>query len=119
MRLLARLSSLLRGLFGRARMAADLDDALAAYQAELVARHPAAGRWLDEARRAGRRQLGGLPQVRAAVRESWLASSWDGAWQDLRQAWRGLRSTPGVSVVAVLTFALGIGSATAILGVVQ
>jgi predicted permease len=63
--------------------------------------------------------MGGLPHVKAAVRESWLASSWDAVWQDLRQAWRGLRSTPGVSVVAVLTFALGIGSATAILGVVQ
>jgi predicted permease len=119
MRFLARLSNLLRGLVGRARMDAELDEELAAYQDELVARHQAAGLSLDEARRTARREMGGLPQVKAAVRESWLASAWDAAWQDLRQAWRGLRSTPGVSFVAVLTFALGIGSATAILGVVQ
>ena len=40
-------------------------------------------------------------------------------FQDVRQAWRGLRSTPAPSLLAVATFALGIGSATAILGVLQ
>jgi predicted permease len=119
MRPAARLFSLLRGLLGRSRMDAELDEELAGYHDELVARHQAAGLTPDEARRVARREMGGLPHVKAAVRESWLASSWDAAYQDVRQAWRGLRSTPGVSIVAVLTFALGIGAATAILGVVQ
>lgn len=119
MRLLARLSSLWHGLFDRARMDAELDEELAAAFEELVARQQAAGLSPAEARRAARLEIGSLPLVKAAVRESWLASSWDAAFQDLRQAWRGLRATPAAATLAVVTFALGIGAVTAILSVVQ
>jgi putative ABC transport system permease protein len=119
MRAVARIVSLWRGVFRRARMDAELDAELASYYDELVARRQAAGLDADQAQSAARRELGNALQVRQAVRESWLVSSWDAAGQDLRQAWRGLRSTPGLTVLAVVTFALGIGSTTAILGVVR
>jgi predicted permease len=63
--------------------------------------------------------MGSLPHLKMSVRESWLVSRWDAAAQDVRQAWRGLRATPGPSLLAVLTFAIGIGSTAAILAVVR
>ncbi len=39
--------------------------------------------------------------------------------RDLRFAWRSLRKHPGFAVVAVLTLAIGIGSATAIFSVLN
>jgi putative ABC transport system permease protein len=38
---------------------------------------------------------------------------------DLRDAWRGLRRTPVITVAAVLTLALGVGASTAVFSVVQ
>jgi predicted permease len=119
MRPLTRLGSLWRGLFERARMDAELDEELTAYFDELVARKQAQGLAPDAARHAARREMGAPQQIKQAVREAWLVSSWDGLVQDVRHAWRGLRSTPAMSALAVATFAIGIGSVAAILSVVQ
>src|SRR3954462_4425129 len=42
----------------------------------------------------------------------------EGWGQDLKYAWRGLRRQPGLSVLAILTLAVGLGAATAIFSVV-
>ena len=53
----------------------------------------------EAARRAALREMDGMHRVGHAVRATWLVSAWEAPLQDLRQAWRGLRSTPAVSAV--------------------
>src|SRR5580765_1305272 len=109
-RLVARLRSLWRGVLHRSRMDDELDEEVSTYLEELAARHERAGLSPDAARQAALRETGWVPEVKSAVRAAWLVTPWEACAHDVRQAWRGLRQTPGLSAVAVLTFALGIGA---------
>lgn len=100
----------LRNTVVRGRSDEDLREELSLH-AELAA--------ADAARTGSRGSTDHIPKVMEALRDQRGLPSVDAVMRDLGYAWRALRRHPLDALLCVLTLALGVGSTTAVYGVVR
>ncbi len=101
------------------RRRADIDDEIRSHLRLAIADRIARGEAPEDAERHARIELGNELLVRERTRDVWPGAGVQRWLQDLRYAVRQVRRQPGVSAVAVLTLAVGLGSVTAASAVIN
>jgi predicted permease len=113
------LRTILRRLLRKAVVERELDDEIQSYLNEAIRDKIAHGMSPEAARRAALIEFGGTEHVKENVRDNRKGAWVESVTQDLQYAFRAYWRTPGFTLIAVLTLAVGIGASAAVFSVVD